>query len=180
MDDQKLCQALRRDDLQALEAVMELYTPYVSTVIAHQLKEAGGREDVEELSANCFLALWRHRKKLRSHHLRGWLGAAARNEARMFLRKRRLLAVPQEDVLLISEDNAQRFLDEKERLRCLRAALNRLDSLDRELILRRYYYNQSVPAIATETGLHPEAVKSRLRRSREKLKRILTEGGCTP
>lgn len=178
MDDQKLCQALRRNDLQALEEVMDLYTSYVATVIAHQLKDAGSREDAEELSANCFLSLWQHRKKLRSHHLRGWLGAAARNEARMFLRKKRLLTVPQEDVFLISQDNAQRFLDEKERLRCLRAALNRLEPLDRELILRRYYYNQSVPAIAAETGLHPEAAKSRLRRSRERLKRILTEGDC--
>ncbi len=178
MDDQKLCQALRRNDLQALETIIELYTPYVATVIAHQLKEAGRREDVEELSANCFLALWAQRKKLRSHHLRGWLGATARNEARMFLRKKKPPVVPEEDALLISEDNTQRFLDEKERLRCLRAALNRLELLDRELILRRYYYNQSVPAIAAETALHPEAVKSRLRRSREKLKRILTEGDC--
>ena len=178
MDDKTLARALRRGDPKALEAAIDGYTAYVSAVITHQLSGGGTRQDVEELCANCFLALWQQRERLRGHHLRGWLGAVARNEARMFLRRQKLQTVPEEDLLLLSEDCAQRFLDEKERLRCLRAALDRLEPCDRELVLRRYYYNQSVPDIAAALGLHPEAAKSRLRRSRDKLKRILTEGDC--
>ena len=49
---------------------------------------------------------------------------------------------------------------------------------DSEIFLRRYYCNQSVAEIAAATRLHPENVKTRLRRGREKLKKLLKKGGC--
>ena len=82
----QLIRRLRRGELSALEAVIERYTPYVSAVIRNQLCSFSRDEDVEELAADVFLALWNHRNRLTTEHLRGFLGTVARNRARSFLR----------------------------------------------------------------------------------------------
>ena len=88
MDEQDLYQMLQRGEPGALDAAIEKYTPHVAAVISNQLSRKGRREDVEELTANVFVALWENRRAIRTGKLRGWLGAVARNEARSFLRKR--------------------------------------------------------------------------------------------
>lgn len=177
MDDQQILSGLRAGDSGALSAAIERYTPYVSAVIANQLRRRGRREDLEELTANVFVALWEKRGSLRTERLRGWLGAVARNQARSFLRKNRLLTVSPEDVLLISSDVAQKLLEKEEARRLLREAVEAMEPPDREIFLRFYYYEQSIPEIARDMKLQREAVKSRLRRGRDKLRARLEEGG---
>ena len=177
MDDKRLNHTLQEGNPAALSAAIKKYTAYVGTVIANQLGRHGSREDIEELTANVFVALWEHRTQLTTGKLRGWLGAVARNEARSFLRKNRLLTVSPEDVLLISDDVAQRRLEKAEAQRLLRLALDALGQPDKEVFLRFYYYEQSIPDIAREMKLNREAVKSKLRRGRAKLKTVLEKGG---
>ncbi len=177
MEDRQILSGLRSGDIGALSAAIENYTGYVSAVIANQLRRRGSREDLEELTANAFVALWESRESLRTERLRGWLGAVARNQARSFLRKNRLLTVSPEDVLLVSADVAEKLLEKEEARRLLRAAVEALEPPDREIFLRFYYYDQTVPEIARDMRLKREAVKSRLRRGRDKLRQRLEEGG---
>ncbi len=173
MDDALILQKLRAGDPAGLGAAIETYTGYVGAVIANQLRRRGSREDIEELTANVFVSLWENRLSIRSGRLRGWLGAVARNEGRSFLRKNRLLTVSPEDVLLISGDVAEKLLERDEARRLLWEAVDSLTEPDREIFLRYYYYDQSIPAIARDMKLHREAVKSRLRRGRDKLRDML-------
>ena len=46
---------------------------------------------------------------------------------------------------------------------------------DREILIRYYYYEQTVSQIARETDINIETVKSKLRRTREKIKAKLIE-----
>lgn len=64
MTEEQLVKSLRRGDLSALEGLMDSYTPYVSSVISRILR--GRQADVEELTADVFLAVWDNRDKLRS------------------------------------------------------------------------------------------------------------------
>ena len=175
--DQELLFALRREEPQALEAVIRAYSPYVSAVIEYQLGQNAARGDVEELSADVFFTLWQWRGRLQTDRLRGWLGTTARNAARDFLRKRQLHTVAAEDYLTISDESAQRLLEQAERTAIVKAALDGLEQQTREVFLRYYYYNQPIREIALATGLSETAVKSRLLRGRKKLKEQLTEGG---
>lgn len=174
--DRQLLAALGKDDTDALAAIMDTYTHYVATVIHNQLGVFASPEDTEELTANVFVSLWQNRKKLRTLHLRGWLAAAARNEARGLLRKRKLLTVSQEDVLLVSGGMAERLAEKRERARFIRGAIAALGWPDREIFLRHYYYDQSVSEIGEEMELNPNTVKSRLRRGRDKLKEMIEKG----
>ena len=155
---------------------MDKYTNYVATVIHNQLGAFAIREDVEELTANVFVALWESRSRLKTSHLRGWLAATARNEARRHLREKKLLTVSREDVILVTGDTAQRLAEAHERTRIVQKALFDLGWPDREIFLRYYYYDQKISEIADEMGLNAETVKSKLRRGREKLKALIGKG----
>ena len=174
--DKRLIQRLVKDDPAALSGIMDKYTSYVATVIHNQLGAFSSREDVEELTENVFVSLWKSRGRLKTPHLRGWLAAAARNEARRHLREKKLLTVSQEDVLLVTGDTALRLAEAHERTRIIRKALFSLGWPDREIFLRYYYYDQKISEIADEMDMKAETVKSRLRRGREKLKRMIGEG----
>lgn len=174
--DRQLMAALGKSDTAALSAIMDKYSHYVATVIHNQLGAFASPEDTEELTANVFVSLWQNRTGLKTLHLRGWLAAVARNEARNLLRNRRLLTVSQEDIILASGDMAERLAEKRERAQFIRSAITALGWPDREIFLRYYYYDQSVSEIAEEMELNPNTVKSKLRRGRDKLKEMIEKG----
>ena len=177
MDDREIILLLKKDNQKALEQVISQYGTYVAAVIRHQLGAFSTPEDVEELASDVFAAMWRSRYRLKTDHIRGWLGAAARNRARSFLRKQPLLTSNEEDYLFIADDDAQRLLEKQERTRLVHEALTALQAEDREIFLRYYYYNQSVSQISEALGRNTNTVKSRLARGRSKLKEILMKEG---
>ena len=174
--DKKLIQLLAKDDTAALSHIIDKYTNYVATVVHNQLGAFASPEDTEELTANVFVSLWEHRARLKTPHLRGWLAATARNEARRHLRDKKLLTVSQEDVVLVSGDIAERLAEAHERTRIVQKALFNLGWPDWEIFLRYYYYDQKISEIADEMDMNADTVKSKLRRGREKLKSLIGEG----
>ncbi len=176
-DEKALLDRLRQEDASALEEIMDAFTPYVFSVLSRNLGGFQTPEDLEELASNVFYALWRHRRRLKTDHLRGWLSKVAANEARSFLRKRRLDTLPMEDYLNLPQEDAQRLTEAGERAQIIRQALAALDPSDQEIFFRYYAREQTVSEIAAQMGWKLSTVKSRLQRGREKLKQILTEGG---
>ena len=142
----------------------------------NQLGPCAAAEDIEELASDVFVALWRAPQPLRTEHLRGWLGKVARNQAISFLRRQHLQLVRDEDCILIDDRDAQKLLEAKERSALLNAALAALTSEDREIFLRRYYYNQTAGQIAEALHMNPSTVRSRLLRGRQSLRTELQKG----
>ena len=178
MEEELLLRDLRRGDESAVEKIIDRYGAYVAAVVYNQLGQLSSPEDVEELSSDVFLILWQKRWTLRGEKLRPWLAAVARNRARSHLRTLGALPEREEEIPDLSSDCTETLVEQRDQQRLLTQAVSGLEEPDREIFVRRYYYDQSVPEIAAETGLHPEKVKSRLRRGREKLKKILEKGGC--
>lgn len=178
MEDKKLVKLLKRSDERALEKIIRIYTGYVSTVIAHQLGELYEVTALEELTSDVFLALWQSRMNIVSYHLRGWLGATARNKAKNYLRALSVSCKElEEDTISYSDNSLFDLLEKKEQCRIVKKALSKIRLEEREVIVRYYYYNQTVRNISEEMGLNHETVKSRLQRGRAKLKDILEKGG---
>lgn len=173
----ELVKGLRSEDPAALEQAIRNYSPGVAAVIACQLGSLGTQSDVEELTADVFVALWQWRGRLKTDNLRSWLGTTARNKARDWLRRQKLVTTELEDRLVLPDDQAQRLLETKERNAILRQALDSLDGETRELFLRHYFYGQSTADIAEELKINRSTVKNRLARGRKKLKEHLKEGG---
>ena len=175
MTEKQLIKELARGELPALKELIERYTPYVSSVAARILR--GRQADVEELTADVFLAAWENRDKLRPGKVKGYLGAIARNRAFNLLRADRESLPLEDDVLLLETDGPERELDRRETARIVNQALSQLDRPQRELFVRHYYYGQTVQEAALAMGVNLSTAKTWLRRGRETLKTILKKEG---
>ncbi len=178
MVDKELVKLLKKGDEEAYKAIIFTYSRYVSTVIANQIRDFNNISAIEELSSDVFYELWKNRHSLKSFHLRGWLSAAARNKAKNYLRTQKIsFESIDDDLVLISGGDVFDELEKKEKTKIVNQAVEGLKDNEREVIVRYYYYNQTVSRISSETEINIETVKSTLQRSRNKLKKILDKGG---
>lgn len=179
MDERMFIKKLNRGSRSALDQAIQRYTPYVSAVILRALAGRACREDVEELCADVFVALWTHAGQIDPDQgVRPWLAAVARNRATDWLRRQRPAApIPEDapDPAPGPEELAQR----RERSARLWAAVDALGEPDRTLFMRYYYEEEKLKTIAAELGLSQTAAKQRLFRGRKALRAAL-KGVETP
>ena len=131
-------------------------------------------EDVEEVTADVFVTLWKSAETLLPLNLKGYLSRVARSLALRKLREQTQDLPLEEDILYIEEDALIEKFDQEERDRLVREAVLSMPRPDQEIFLRHYYYCQSVSVIAEKMKMNPSTVKTRLRRGREKLRQHLT------
>lgn len=177
MDERKLTKKLNRHSRSALEDAVRQFTPYVGTVLSHALSGRACREDLEELTADVFLAMWNHAAELDPDQgLRPWLGTVARNKAADWLRLHRAWEPLPEDAADSAEGPEQQA-ERREWAARLWAAVDELPEPDRTLFLRYYYEGDKLKTIAKEMGLGQSAAKQRLFRGRKTLKNRLSAEG---
>ena len=87
MKDNLILQKMRAGDPSGLEALMDRYIPYVSTICWNILRGAMTKEDAEEVVSDVFLAAWEQARDIQPGKAKAWLGAVARNKARNKLRE---------------------------------------------------------------------------------------------
>ena len=180
MDMEKLAENLKKGDESALEAVIDRFTPLVSTIIFNLANGSISTTDIEELTSDTFVALWYNRDKIQPDKLKGYLCCIAKNKAKNRLKslgRHQTIDIDEvdyEDGFMVSEEIENKMLTE-----ALRQALDEIGEPDREIIIRHYYYYQSSTDISEQMGMNSETVKSRIKRARAKLKTILAERGYT-
>ena len=179
MDERMFIKKLNRGSRSALDQAIQRYTPYVSAVILRALAGRACREDVEELCADVFVALWSHAHQLDPEQgLRPWLAAVARNKAADWLRRCRP-ADPIPDNAPDPSPGPEELAQRRERSARLWAAVDALGEPDRTLFMRYYYEEDKLKTIAAELGLSQTAAKQRLFRGRKALRAAL-KGVETP
>ena len=171
MTEEELIKSLKKGNTTALEELIRRYTRYVSSIIARIL--GGSLDDCDELTSDVFLAAWNNRDKLQAGKLKGYLGAIARNRAFDLLKARQETLPLEDNVIIIEEDEAERL----DTSLLLQKALSQLDTQQRELFVRHYYYGQTIGEAAQAMGLNLSTAKTWLCRGREKLKEILQKEG---
>lgn len=178
MREATIIKQIRAGDPAGMEALMELYVPYVSAVVWHILGRVMPPEDGEEVVSDVFLAAWDQPDALRPGQVKAWLAAVARNKARNRLRQAgRTLPLEGEALEIPGQADPADQLTRAEEGRLVRVAVDGLPDPDREIFLRYYYYAQTIPEIARRMDLNLSTVKTKLRRGRMKLKEQLTREG---
>lgn len=175
MREEIMLRKMRSGDPAGLEALMDRYIPYVSTIVWNILRGCMPPEDAEEVVSDVFLAAWEQATSIRSGSAKAWLGAVARNKAKSKLRKMGKELPLEEDILEIPDertpDSAAEAAEER---KLVRKAVEQMGEPDREIFLRHYYFAQSVMEISQAMGINDSTVKSKLRRGRMRLKTVLT------
>ena len=165
----------------ALEKIKRKYTPLVSTIISNIAAGCFSVQDIEETTSDTFIALWFNRNKIQPDKLKGFICCIAKNKAKNKIKSNQrhqnivsIEGMDFEDSLNVSQQMEDKFIS-----KVLRDALDEIGEPDREIILRHYYYYQSSTVIADKMQMNSETVKSRIKRAKDKLKKILTERGWT-
>lgn len=175
MTEAKALRLLQQGSAEALKWFMGKYTPYVSTIIYNIIGSAMTSADVEEVASDVFFALWENADKVNSGSVRGYLGAVARNKAKNKFREAGF-ELPLDEELYILEDLPLEELQmERELQHIVRKKVLEMTEPDREILLRYYYYYQSIQRISREMGMSVSNIKVRLHRARNTLRSALTD-----
>jgi RNA polymerase sigma-70 factor (ECF subfamily) len=176
MTEEKLIKKLHDKNVKAFEYLVKNYTGYVSTIVYNIIGQSMTIQDVEEVTADTFLAIWENSEKLQDNSLRGYMGSVARNKAKNKLRKCNV-AENIDDFIVECNTSIDDIIDDKEMSDVIKQAINSLDTEERNIFLRYYYYYQKVNEIAEEMHINPATIKTKLFRGRTKIKQYLYERG---
>ena len=178
MEIEKLAEKLKKGDENAFEAIVDRFTPLVSTIIFNLANGSLNTTDIEELTSDTFVTLWYNRDKIQPDKLKGYICCIAKNKTKNKLKaafRYQIINIDEmdyEDGLVVSDEIENKIIAE-----VIKEALDIIGEPDKEIIIRHYYYYQSSTEISEKMGMKSETVKSRIKRAREKLRSILTERG---
>jgi len=178
MNENQIVDRLKKRDERALGEIMDKFTPLVSAIIYNVSKGNLTSSDIEETAADVFFTLWNNADKVQEGSLKGYISAIAKTKA---LDKMRTVKAPEivdiDDVVLADEYMIEDNVDRQALHQDLCDALNQFGEPDKEILVRYYYYYQTAQKISDIMDLKLEAVKSKIKRARVKLKAFLTERG---
>ena len=175
IDEQYLIQQIKTGSQKALETVIDRYGSYVKAIAINIIKPPMTDADVEEVVSDVFLSLWSHPGDPDRGSLKGYLAAITRNKARDRLRRFHIEIPLENDFLEVPVEDSCRQIELAQLKQAVKQMVDRLEEPDRTILLRYYYFYQKTDAIARDMGMNPATVRTKLARSRQKLKEWLTQ-----
>jgi RNA polymerase sigma-70 factor (ECF subfamily) len=183
MDDAKIVRLFWDRDEQAISATADKYGNYCTAIARNIL---GNREDAEECVNDTYLNAWNAMPPHRPGVLSTFLGKITRNLS--FDRYKHntadkrgggeTTAVLDELLDLVSDtDSVEQELDRKELVEAIDTFLGTLSDRKRDIFVCRYWYFDSISAIAASFGMTENSVSVQLNRIRQKLHDYLLERG---
>ena len=180
LNDEKIITAIKKRNEATINEIITKYSKLLWSVAEAVLSHVGSVQDVEECVADTFIYLWEHPEKF--DHQRGklktWLSIVARTQAVNRYReitKRNTL--PLEDADFVDQLDVADSVLEVETRQALIAAVNALCEPDREILIRRYYYDQKPKEIALALDMSVKQIDNRLYQTKRRLREMLTRSG---
>ncbi|MBR4205077.1 MAG: sigma-70 family RNA polymerase sigma factor [Clostridia bacterium] len=183
MEDSQIVELFFKRNETAVSETEKKYGAYCGAIAERILSS---REDAGECVNDALLAAWNAIPPHRPENLRTFLGKIAR---RLALKKRRDqnrekrgggavdLSLEELDECVPSDGHIDDALEAQELTRIIDMFLETLPADERRVFLRRYWYFDSVAAIAERYGFGESRVKMMLKRTRDKLAARLAKEG---
>ncbi|MBO4847541.1 MAG: sigma-70 family RNA polymerase sigma factor [Clostridia bacterium] len=181
MNDTALIKLIRRSPDKGLSALMDDYLGLVHSIIRGRLQDPSFRQDVEEAVADTFTEFYRSIDlyDLSKGSVKGYICTIARRRAAQVYKRRLRDGSP----LSLDEAGAENrpadaaSFDEElirgEQKHALFSAINDLGDPDREIVIRKYYFEEPSKSIAQRLGMSVSAVDTRTHRALKKLRTVL-------
>ena len=184
LNEKKIISAIAARDERMLAFVVQKYSKILWKIAASILINAASVQDVEECVADVFIYLWQYPEKYDSDKakLSSWLSVVARSKAvdsyRRIARKRE---ISMEEIVVenlgyaenSAADEEMYSMEEANSKDKLRSCIDELDEKEKELIMRRYYYEQKPAEIAVALDMPKKQVENRLYYVRQKLRKMM-------
>ena len=175
IEEQYLIRQIKSGSQKALETVIDRYGSYVKAIAANIIKPPMTDADIEEVVSDVFLSLWNHPGDPGRGSLKGYLAAITRNKARDRLRSFHIVVPLEDDIFEVPVEDSYRQIELAQLKEAVKQMVERLEEPDRTILLRYYYFYQKTDEIARDMGMKPATVRTKLARSRQKLKEWLTQ-----
>lgn len=171
-----LAKKAKQGDMQAFEQLYTEFSPLIYSIlfeITHDSYEA------ENLAQDCFVSALKNIQTLKEpEKIKKWLTAIAANHGRDYLKKKKpaLLGAEHEYIFEIKEEDDISLLPEAsaeldERSEEIREIVNSISEDKRLCLVLFYQHDMSLTEISEELGISEGAVKTKLFRAREDLKK---------
>lgn len=175
LNDQELMRLVQAGDFSPASEIYDRYSGRIYNFALRFLKNAEAAEDATQ---EVFVKMMKHANQFQGDaKLSTWLFSITANWCRDYLRKADNKAKEAEDVLVTlpapSELSPDRTLEQRENEEMIKRALQALTPEQREAILLSRYQGLSYAEIAQISGCSEGAVKTRVFRAMETLKKAL-------
>ena len=173
MNDKKIISAIEARDEQMLAFVVQKFSKLLWKIAASILINATSAQDVEECVADVFIYLWQYPEKYNPDRakLSSWLSMIARSKAvdryRSLIKNKE---ISMEEIIVESLGYAEVKTSDEDKEELL-FYIAELDEKEKELIVRRYYYEQKPAEIALALDIPKKQIENRLYYAKQKLKR---------
>lgn len=183
MEDSKIVELYWQRQEQAISATAVKYGKYCFTIAYNILFD---HEDADESVNDTYLAAWKTMPPHRPGILSAFLGKLTRRISLNRWRRTHTvkrgsgempLALEELSDCIPSGESVEGYVEGKELAHAINSFLGTLSDTERDVLVSRYWFLASVKEIAEKFGFTESKVKSMLLRTREKLKKKLTEEG---
>lgn len=170
--DVELFEALKGAKSTAEPAFSELYARYNQRIYAYCLRVTGNPDEARDIFQETFLKFYKSARSDRQlQNVPGYLLTIARNLCLNFKRDRKDTVSFEDFHVSISTEQS---LEKKELSQLIRTALDLLDKDHREAFILREYQGLSYAEMSKITDVSVSALKNRVWRAKEKIKKILS------
>lgn len=176
MQEKNIIDAIKAGDEQAMQKIICRYSRLLWSIVGAALSQVGTTEDMEECVADVFIDLWEHPQKYDESRgsLKAWLSVIARNKAiDRYRQKTKIQTIPLEETVL-AQMGVEPEMENREELQ---EALAELTEEEKEILLRRYVYQQKPKEMAVALGLSVKQIENRLYRIKAKMRKQMEQEG---
>lgn len=157
--------------------VVEDYYHYISAIIKNTHTICV--EDEEEMISDVFLIIWKNKDKLdKNARFSSYIAGITKNVMyRKYKEIKRTIETVSQEEDLVDKFDIDSIIEQQEMNRMIIQNIKQIGSLNYEIFTKFYYDGMTVKQIAKEMNLSVSNVKTKLHRTRKKVKRILELGG---
>lgn len=173
----KIYNYIKNNELE-IEEIMKKYNHYIYTII-NRSSIIFSKEDEEEIILDVYLTLWNNKEKLDiNKSMTAYIAGITKNLILKKTRKQKHIEnIEDYQERLTSIQNLELDYVESQKNKFIINELEKMKQEDREIFMAYYYERKKIKEIAIIFKMSESKVKSKLFRTRNKLKKILNKGG---
>lgn len=183
MTDNEWRELIKHSSRQVYKLLIDEYGNLVYAIVLNKLKNVAGREDIEDCVSDIFVEVFRNAESYSPENgsLKGYISTIAKHTAidtyrKIAYRKGITSSIEENEIVLPSQDDTPEKITEKKLYNChIMEKIKALDEPDSSIIIRQYFYGQTIKEIAQIISMSVSAVQKRSVRAREKLRKILAD-----
>ena len=180
MQDNELIQRICEGGQDAFSYMIDTYSKLLWLVVGGILGSVGTPQDIEECISDVYVQVWQNPDAFNGQRgsFKTYLTVIARSKALDTYRKlskNKIIEI--NEAINASDDDLLDYIIDKEMCQDLYTAIESLPEPNKEIMIRRYFFEEKPSKIAENTSLPVKEVENRLYQGKLKLRKILVEKG---